>query len=37
MSNNKISRDFGEQEIVNLVPCPNCKNKSMLLPKNYFL
>jgi len=35
MSNNKISGDFGEQEVVGLVPCPNCKKKLMLLPKNY--
>ena len=35
MSNNKISGDAGEQEVVDLVPCPNCKKKLMLLPKNY--
>lgn len=35
MSNNKISGDLGEQEIVDLVPCPNCKKNLMLLPKNY--
>lgn len=33
--NNKISGDEGEQEIVDLVPCPNCNKKLMLLPKNY--
>ena len=35
MSKNKISGDAGEQEVVDLVPCPNCKKKLMLLPKNY--
>jgi DNA-directed RNA polymerase subunit RPC12/RpoP len=35
MSNNKISGDAGELDIVNLVPCPNCKKKLMILPKNY--
>lgn len=35
MSKNKISGDEGEQEIVDLIPCPNCKKKLMLLPKNY--
>ncbi|MDD3178335.1 MAG: DpnI domain-containing protein, partial [Candidatus ainarchaeum sp.] len=33
--NNKISGDQGEIDIVNLVPCPNCGKKLMLLPKNY--
>jgi DNA-directed RNA polymerase subunit RPC12/RpoP len=35
MSNNKIAGDFGEQEVVDLVPCPNCKKSLMILPKNY--
>ena len=35
MNKNKISGDAGEQEVVDLVPCPNCKKKLMLLPKNY--
>lgn len=35
MSKNKISGDEGEQEIIDLVPCPNCKKKLMLLPENY--
>lgn len=35
MSKNKQSGDAGEQEIVDLIPCPNCKKKLMLLPKNY--
>ena len=35
MSKNKISGDVGEQEIVDLILCPNCKKKLMLLPKNY--
>lgn len=33
--NNKIAGDFGENEIVELVPCPNCTKKLMTLPKNY--
>ena len=32
---NKTSGDEGEQEIVVLVPCPNCSKKLMLLPTNY--
>ena len=35
MSKSKISGDAGEQEVVDLVPCPNCNKKLMLLPKNY--
>ncbi len=35
MSNNKQHGDEGESEVVNLIPCPNCKKKLMLLPKNY--
>ena len=35
MSKSKDSGDAGEEEIVNLVPCPNCSKKLMLLPKNY--
>ena len=35
MTTNKISGDVGEKEIVDLVPCPNCKKKLMLLPENY--
>ena len=35
MSKNKISGDIGEQEIVDLIACLNCKKKLMLLPKNY--
>jgi len=27
--------DKGEQEVVGLVPCPNCGKKLMLLPPNY--
>lgn len=32
---NKTSGDAGEQEIVELVPCPNCSKRIMLLPTNY--
>lgn len=32
---NKEVGDIGEGEVVDLVPCPNCKKKLMLLPKNY--
>ena len=35
MSNNKVSGDIGEIDVVDLVPCPNCKKKLMVLPKNY--
>ncbi len=35
MSSNKDSGDFGEQEVVDLVPCPNCGKSLMKLPKNY--
>lgn len=35
MSKNKQSGDDGEQEIVDLIPCPNCSKNLMLLPKNY--
>jgi DNA-directed RNA polymerase subunit RPC12/RpoP len=35
MSKNIISGNIGEQEVVDLIPCPNCKKKLMLLPKNY--
>lgn len=33
--NNKESGTIGEQEIVDLVPCPNCNKKLMLLPPGY--
>lgn len=32
---NKTNGDIGEQEVVELVPCPNCSKSLMLLPKNY--
>ncbi|MEK6889734.1 MAG: hypothetical protein AABX35_00945 [Nanoarchaeota archaeon] len=35
MGDNKEVGDAGELDIVNLVPCPNCKKKLMILPKNY--
>lgn len=35
MTNNKQAGDFGEQEIVKLVPCPNCLKPLMTLPKNF--
>ncbi len=35
MSTNKQAGDFGEQEIVDLILCPNCKKKLMLLPTGY--
>jgi DNA-directed RNA polymerase subunit RPC12/RpoP len=35
MSKNKQNGDMGEQDVVDLVPCPNCGKKLMLLPKNY--
>ncbi len=33
--NNRQQGDKGEQEIVRLVPCPNCGKNLMLLPPNY--
>lgn len=35
MAGNKVSGDVGEQEIVDLMPCPNCGKKLMLLPASY--
>jgi len=35
MAGNKEAGDRGELEVVELVPCPNCKKKLMVLPKNY--
>lgn len=35
MAGNKLSGDTGEQEVVELVVCPNCTKKLMLLPTNY--
>lgn len=35
MSDNKLSGDAGEKEVVDLVPCPNCFKKLMLLPTGY--
>jgi DNA-directed RNA polymerase subunit RPC12/RpoP len=35
MSGNKKSGDDGELEVCNLVPCPNCGKKLMVLPPNY--
>lgn len=32
---NGVSGKEGEQDIVNLVPCPNCSKKLMVLPANY--
>ena len=35
MSKNKKSGDKGELEVINLVPCPNCGKRLMILPQNY--
>ena len=35
MPTNKETGNAGEQQVVDLVPCPNCKKELMLLPKNY--
>ncbi len=35
MGLNKQFGDEGEQEVVNLINCPNCGKKLMLLPPNY--
>src|SRR3989338_502117 len=34
-SGNGKSGKSGEQDIVDLVPCPNCSKKLMILPPNY--
>jgi len=33
--NNKLAGDLGEKEVCTLVPCPNCKNKLVLLPPGF--
>jgi DNA-directed RNA polymerase subunit RPC12/RpoP len=33
--NNKSAGDQGEQEVVDLVSCPNCKSQLMLLPPSF--
>lgn len=35
MASNKTSGDAGELEVVELVPCPNCNKKLMILPPSY--
>ena len=35
MPSNRQSGDRGEQEVIDLVPCPNCGKKLMLLPSGY--
>ena len=35
MTNNKINGNQGEEEVINLVKCPNCGKNLMLLPINY--
>lgn len=35
MPSNKSQGDIGEQEVADLVPCPNCSKDLMLLPPNY--
>lgn len=35
MVNNKLSGDAGEEEVIKLVPCPNCGKSLMCLPENY--
>lgn len=35
MPSNKQAGDAGEQEVVNLVPCPNCGKQLMTLPPNF--
>lgn len=32
MAGNKANGDYGEQEVIDLVPCPNCQKRLMLLP-----
>ena len=35
MIGNRLKGDIGEKEVVDLVPCPNCKKSLMQLPSNY--
>ncbi len=35
MAGNKDAGDTGEQEVIKLIPCPNCGKKLMSLPLNY--
>lgn len=35
MSSNRQSGDEGEQEVIDLIVCPNCSKKLMGLPSNY--
>lgn len=35
MAGNKIAGDLGEQEVVDIIPCPNCGKSLMLLPPSY--
>lgn len=35
MSTKKITGDEGENQVIKLVPCPNCGKSLMLLPKDY--
>lgn len=35
MASHKVTGDVGEKEVVELVSCPNCKSKLMLLPPSF--
>lgn len=35
MSSNSESGKSGEEEVIKLIPCPNCSKKLMALPSNY--
>jgi hypothetical protein len=35
MASSKTSGDSGEEEVIELVPCPNCDKKLMKLPPSY--
>jgi len=35
MHKTKQSGELGEQEVVEKIPCPNCRKKLMILPPNY--
>lgn len=35
MSKSKTTGDLGEQEVIELVKCPNCRSKLMLLPPSF--
>ncbi len=35
MASNKFSGDIGENDVIELVPCPNCGKRLMILPPSF--